>query len=141
MITLHSTNVLEKLRETIDRHGGDDVHYQQRAKELGMPHSPSGGKTSCIYAYGSKPACLIGCLLVDLGVPVETFDNDLNYSLGVTSLVRRLHERGLLDVDVATVRVLETAQDAQDRDLSWGESYKAAEATLKDLEALAVLSR
>jgi hypothetical protein len=140
MITLHSTNVLEKLRETIDQHGGDGVRYQQRAKELGMPTRPDGTKTSCIYVYGNKPACLIGCLMVDLGLSIETIEPDLNYSVGVTTLLRRLSAKGVIETDEATVRVLETAQDAQDRDLSWGEAYKAAEATLQDLNTLAGLS-
>lgn len=138
MIALHANEVLAKLRETIDRHGGDDVHYQQRAKEIGLPNRFDViDKAGCVYAYNNKPACLIGCLMVDLGLPVSTFDRRLNENVGAFSLFSELTRQGLVETDETTVKALVAAQDAQDRDMTWGEAYTAAQQTLGDLEELA----
>jgi hypothetical protein len=87
---------------------------------------PSGAGGMCVYVEKRDNelvgSCLIGCALLDLGVPAEKINygssspgvHDVNLELG-------------LGLSSETLRWAEDAQVSQDQKFSWGESLTLAD--------------
>lgn len=75
-----------------------------------------------------KPLCLIGCVIVDLGVPIHAFDRTptclVNACQAIT-LLKQLSETGFLSYDRVAGEVLSAAQGAQDAKETWGRAFQA----------------
>lgn len=95
---------------------------------------------SCHYAYEGQPDCIVGHVLVALGVPVSALDyNDPDSDLGIASGSisgnwHTLEEQYDLAFDDGARVALEAAQSMQDAGWSWGRSYKCALEAVKSLK-------
>jgi len=107
---------------------GPDFIYQKR--------STSGGPAlGCFYAHEGKPDCIVGHLLVELGVPVEVLDptsgksvNDLA-SLRVSEIEYQLKRLYNITFTWDAMSFLDDLQYRQDMGQPWGEAYRLAAAS------------
>lgn len=112
-------NVKSRIKAIIDAKGADHV-YKKRYT--------SAGAMGCTYAYDGQPDCIVGHLLVELGVPVEHLD--------YTSVERRDfsdHTISGAEYEIAREYGIEFTSDAldfltgvqamQDAGESWGASF------------------
>jgi hypothetical protein len=90
------------------------------------------GRDACQYTVGygpdAKPACLVGRILFDLGVPLYA----MRKTCGAGSLLSELHEDRVAHASVDAVDALFQAQTYQDRGRTW--FYALVEARLIDPE-------
>lgn len=111
--------VVSKLQAIVDAKGADHV-YQQR--ENGVT-----GDKGCMYVYGGQPDCLVGHLLVELGVPGA----DLDYlnpdreeisEIPIHAAEQRLEGKYGISFSPSASSLLSEVQSRQDRGYAWGEA-------------------
>ena len=86
----------------------------------------------CAYANLGKPSCIVGHLLVQLGVPVEIMDASIEGAPMADGIIIKHWDRLAQDYNLhfteAAREFLYIIQVHQDDQVSWGESFKAASA-------------
>lgn len=124
-MTLYTySDVVSRIKGIIDIEGEGFV-YQ-------VDSSPSG--LGCYYARNGKPDCIVGHLLVELGVPVKELEDHSsdpsgphNFSHGpIGSHFDALIQEFGIQFDERAAVYLMTLQNRQDKQYSWGESDKEA---------------
>jgi hypothetical protein len=115
-------DVLRVMTEVVEEYGHDHVYQKQPG--------PRGPKDLCVYIKDGKPSCLIGHVLVRLGVDVG-FLTDRNSSQinghGFTS------SGSNLPWTAEAAQVMQAAQHIQDMGAPWGEALRAARSTAQNL--------
>ncbi|AGY47121.1 hypothetical protein CN1A_12 [Clavibacter phage CN1A] len=117
MKNINLNNVIELLEAAVDKKGREYVDPDA------LSH------TRCSYAKDGAPSCIVGHVLVDLGVPVEELtdsglgevselfnDNDPYY----VEIVSRVTATG------PALEVLSKAQAVQDQQGTWGDALDSA---------------
>lgn len=86
----------------------------------------------CAYADLGKPSCILGHLLVQLGVPVEIMDASIEGAPMTDGIILKHWDRLAQDYNLhftpAAREFLYIIQAEQDDQVSWGEAFKAASA-------------
>lgn len=115
MEQIDARRALELLIDVVDQYG-EDVVYQK------VPLDRNNG-VGCRYEYEGNPSCLVGHVLVKAGA-------DLSVLKGLDVIGAPADKIYTLvgGVDPAASRVLQAAQDIQDRGDSWGEALDEARA-------------
>lgn len=88
---------------------------------------PEGVKTpfdACLYVHGNEPGCIVGHVLYALGVPLERMA--AHESDTAMTLLKALHDEGLVRRTAAADLMLHDAQVEQDSGKSWGNSVQVA---------------
>ena len=78
------------------------------------------------------PGCLVGHVLVSMGVPMESFLRlDINQETDAEGALRELEESGLIGAyNRDFMQVMSVAQGAQDGGRTWGEALDEAKSAL-----------
>lgn len=108
---------------------GEDYTYTAPLDGVGLPH--------CVYFdRDGSPSCIVGYVLVELGMTPFAFSNDLNRG-GVCTL-RNKEIIDFADVDEhggsRTQLLLAEAQELQDEAEEWGTVVRHAKAYVDELE-------
>lgn len=104
--------VQEDMPGIIDFHGGREFTYTTL---------PGMGGT-CQYVWKGKPSCLIGCYLVDLGLPMEAFKDVEGKGVDTLFFDGHLEKYGFT-ADTEAVYAMNKLQNFQDDSYSWGDAY------------------
>lgn len=121
VITITKVSALKGLKALVEEYGEDFV-YQQNDGEYGL---------SCSYVHDNEPSCMIGKFLAAVGVPLERlaladrFGGD-----PAETLITKLVDEGVLDVENGVRGILRAAQIAQDSGDTWGLAYDRAASCL-----------
>lgn len=83
---------------------------------------PEGSDGTCQYIWNGKPDCLIGCYLVDLGIPIEAFESDQVKEISDLVLDGTLIKYGYT-VEPEAAHAMSKLQWLQDLAYSWGDAY------------------
>lgn len=86
---------------------------------------PKGTNSTCQYVWEGKPDCLIGCFLVDLGVPLEAFESDQVKEISDLVLDGTLERYGC-NVEPEAMHAMAKIQWLQDLGYPWGYAYNNA---------------
>lgn len=114
-------DVVSRIQGIIDVAGADHVYV--RRDDRNVP---------CLYACEGKPDCIVGHLLVQLGIPVEdleynpSFEPGTKYDLsteGIGTHFQHLHINRNISFDREGEQFLRVLQSEQDSELSWGEAF------------------
>lgn len=90
-------------------------------------YAPPNDQGACVYVHEGEPSCIVGHVLVRMGVPTEHLDFDVPDNIPTAiGLLSRLEETGLVDVNSDDAWVLERAQREQDSGVPWGKAVKMA---------------
>lgn len=73
-----------------------------------------------------KASCIVGNVLLRLGVPVEFLPQHGAPGIDAASLLDVLRERGILTIESEAIALLEAAQAEQDNGTTWGRSAHTA---------------
>lgn len=114
MIVLNREIVTNALKAAVAERGEDYIYTEHFS--------------GCVYVRNALPACIVGQVLADLGVSVETlarFDN--NGGATANQVLYALERGGTLTYDQATSNALEAAQYHQDKGRAWGHALREAE--------------
>lgn len=99
-------------------------------REKGADYRYLDDHEACTYTEGGKPSCLVGHVLIDLGVPTQRLVA-MNTSR-FRSLVAHGRLRGF-EIDPVAIEILNDAQIFQDSGSTWGEARREANRTAKRL--------
>jgi len=103
----------------------DDLPLIIETKEEGFTYEAPKNDT-CLYVHEGAPSCLIGHYLIDLGFPIDAFD-ELE-GVGIESLFHEnaykvlMEEQGFT-ADPEAVYAMSKVQDLQDNGYSWETAY------------------
>jgi hypothetical protein len=118
MRTYTYEETLEMLKDAVDLQGEDYVY--------------STGGPSCYYAMDGQPSCIVGHVLVEVGVPVEQltprfYGGAGEYSGGIAEQVLgKLERAGVVEFTRKAKNLLAVAQYHQDVEIPWGECLELA---------------
>lgn len=102
----------QDLPAVIKKYGSWDKHYQP----VPMPYSSS--LKACMYVdYEGNPSCLVGCYLVEIGVPVEFLEEDRTASFEGLTIPD-------FEFSYEAHSALIKLQELQDSDVAWGTAYE-----------------
>lgn len=117
-------DVKSRLRRIIDAKGADYVYQQRETRN---------GSYGCLYAYNNEPDCIVGHLLVEIGVPVrdldynnpdrEPFSNGFINDQQIEEALTNLYD---IRFDPEVVTFLSEIQYQQDGGTSWGAAFDKA---------------
>lgn len=116
MRTYTYDETLAELRKIVAEKGEDFVYY-------GNPDDQDD--ISCYYVKDGQPDCIVGHLLVNLGVELELLDHNDGIGQGFARTVLA-DLKNYVSFDEKTVSLLAAAQIYQDRHETWGESLQKA---------------
>lgn len=115
MIELTYTTAVEILDGLVEEFGSDYVYTKS---EFGK----------CDYVRDGEPSCIVGHVLVKVGVPIERLRQAdtacFGGGIGAGKLLIELEDEGTLKYDSYARVLLRQAQDAQDDSIEWGEAVK-----------------
>jgi hypothetical protein len=95
---------------------------------------------ACAYVGANGPECIVGCALIQLGVPAEWFHGQLTGFQGtrndenISKLADVELGWGYAGPDSDLVAWLFTVQDAQDRGKTWGNAVRIADGLEDDYD-------
>lgn len=100
-----------------------EAQVAKRGADYVYPNWRSG----CSYTRDGEGDCIVGCALIDAGVPVERFvDGGNRIGIYADRLLEQLENEGLVSFDADSVRLLFDVQLLQDRGTSWGRAMTLA---------------
>lgn len=116
MIIIDSQRAMESLRKAVE--GKEDFVYK-----------PAGFPGICMYLTSDdEPSCLVGHVLVDLGVPKKVI-REVGNASPVSSITHSLERYGIRITNRAA-RLLQEGQGRQDRRETWLQALWAAESLM-----------
>lgn len=109
---------------------GLSAAVKKRGKDYIYPAAEKNEHGSCRYVVRRDgelaPSCIVGEVLVDLGVdPKKLFGTRLN-SLSILSNSQLFERRLGIEINEEAVAILNKAQDLQDREHTWGIAVREA---------------
>lgn len=105
---------LRALNETVREKGYK--HTYQRRGVVGY----------CYNVWQGQPDCIVGHVLIRLGVPIEWFDVDSRENDGVGDVCKALYLQDLFEFEEDAKDLLGYTQAAQDNGTPWGEAVTRA---------------
>lgn len=116
MIELSYSTTVKILDDLVEEFGSD---YVYEAGPLG----------ACNYIRKGEPSCIVGHVLVKVGVPVKRLkvaDGPFGGGMGAHVLLDGLKEEGVIQFDGSVRSLLREAQYSQDNGNTWGRSVEVA---------------
>jgi hypothetical protein len=122
MLVINKDNVLDILQATVDKYAtdGDPSNTYRDCQYVNLDDDPESNEL-----YGA-PICVVGCALIDAGVPVAKFEgmvpNDftrINYEKIGTITDKGLFDEYVIIEDEVAKSVVATAQSTQDDGQDW----------------------
>lgn len=139
-ITLTRENVAERLAAAVEKNGADYI-YPATPEEFLYDDETETYKPSCEYVRDGAPSCLVGHVLADLGLPLDTLRkyDETPGGTGAYTLIRDLLAEGAIEIEgfdgrdyglarQPVVNLLTDAQSHQDGGKPWGEAVALAQA-------------
>ena len=113
----YSYNDIKSYLESIVETKGKDYIYTQRLRE---GYSFPG----CEYAWQGKPDCIIGHLLVELGISIDNLGEDKDFGSGIIQDYEyKLEAKYGITFDSKAMALMGGIQNDQDNGISWGEAF------------------
>lgn len=114
MIEITPDVVRAELGKLVDEHGENYVYTSKHGQ--------------CVYVRNGEGSCLVGKMLINLGVPVERLAaaDIVMGGVGARELLPDLAREGLIKIDAKSVKALMYAQSDQDFSETWGTALRSA---------------
>lgn len=96
-------------------------------REKGYKYAyPRERRGACYNVFEGEPDCIVGHVLVRLGVPIEWFDTDSRDNADVGDVCKALYLQDLFEFEEDAKDLLGYSQAAQDNAIPWGEAVTRA---------------
>lgn len=133
-VMLTKANVLEQLRAAVILKG---KNYRYTEDEANLIQGSETCVTDYAYERDGQPSCIVGHVLIGLGVDPAVFREDYinraGYEVATLNATKFTHCHRALPIkaeDFSVLKALVTAQDKQDQGQTWGEALVAAKYAL-----------
>lgn len=97
-----------------------------REKGYKYTYGRRGPSMFCYNTWHGQPDCIVGHVMVRLGVPIEWFDVDNRDNDDVGDVCKALYLQDLFEFEDEAKDLLGYAQSAQDNNVAWGEAVTRA---------------
>lgn len=87
---------------------------------------PRNNRGVCYNVFQGKPDCIVGWVMIRLGVPIEWFKEDTRENDNVGDVCRALFFQKMFEFEEAALDLLTDVQISQDSGSTWGVSVTRA---------------